>query len=248
MFENSNRLQLDDAYDVWHEKVHGQEDPTLINLEDWHKNALSLAPNLKGLKVLEVGCGVGDFAIYLNNEGANVTAVDFSKKAIELAKEKGKVRNCRINFQIADAQSLPFPDDEFDLIFSCECLEHIPEPKLALKEMNRVLKKSAKVILTTENYSNAVILYWIKCWLTKELFNSGNEVQPIDHFFLFWNIQSMFHNTGFKVKKLIGSHHVFLLLPRFHPHTFVIEKFNNPFFASMFKPFARHMTYLSTKK
>ncbi len=237
-----------DAYDRWHRSVHGGENPADIALEGWHENALSLAPNLTDLKVLEVGCGVGDFAIYLAKQNINVTAVDFSPAAIELAQTKANAQNISVEFQVADAQALPFADNTFDFIFSCECLEHIPVPQQALNELQRVLKPSGRLVLTTENYSNAMVLYWLACWLRKEPFNSGEQVQPIDHFFVFWDVKNMMQKAGFQVERMIGSHHVFLLLPRMHPHTFVIERFKNNPVASLLRPFARHMAFEAVKK
>lgn len=231
------------AYNIWHKNVHGLENPSTLKLEEWHKNALQLSPSVQNLKILEVGCGVGDFALYLAEQQGDVTAVDFSDKAIELAKKKCEFQKKNVNFQIADAQALPFADNSFDVIFSCECLEHIPVPQFALTEMQRVLKPSGRLILTTENYSNAMLLYWFICWLRKEPFNSGAGVQPIEHFFLYWRVKRIFNNAGFRVQKMIGSHHVFLLLPRCHPHTFVVERFPNPFIARVFRFFARHMAF-----
>jgi len=236
------------GYEKWHELVHGNEDPAVVSITDWHKNALSLSPPLKGLKVLEVGCGVGDFAIYLENQKANVTAVDFSSKAIELAMQKAKIQNKHVEFQVADAQALPFQDNSFDLVFSCECLEHVPVPQLALNEMQRVLKPSGSLILTTENYSNAMLMYWLACWLHKEPFNSGAGVQPIEHCFMYWRVKRMFRLAGLQVKKMIGSHHVLFVLPRFHPHTFVVERFQNRLFAILLRSFARHMAFAAIKK
>lgn len=235
------------AYDQWHESVHGREDPSNIKLEEWHKNVLQFLPSVKDLRVLEVGCGVGDFAIYLSRQGADVTAVDFSSQAIELATEKARVQNYQVDFRVADAQALPLENNSFDLIVSCECLEHVPTPQLALNEMYRVLKPSGKLILTTENYSNAILLYWLVCWLRKEPFNSGERIQPIEHLFLFWRVKGMFKRAGFQIGRLLGSHHVFLLLPRCHPHTFVIERFKHPLIALLLRPFARHMTFEAAK-
>jgi|SRR6476646_8502292 len=236
------------AYDQWHEAVHGKENRLVLKLEDWHQNVLGFLPSLQGLSVLEVGCGPGDFAIYLANQGASVTAVDFSPKAIEIAQEKANYQEKSVKFQVADAQSLPFDSNFFDLVVSCECLEHVPVPQLALNEISRVLKPSGKLVLTTENYSNAMLLYWLACWLRKEPFNSGEQVQPIEHFFLFWQVKRMFHQAGLRVNHLLGSHHVFLLLPRFHPHTFVIERFQNLLIATLMRPLARHMTFEAIKR
>jgi len=245
----NNLNQIDSGgYDEWHRTVHGQDILTENKLEDWHLDALSLSPFVKGLDVLEVGCGAGDFAIHLALQKAKVTAVDFSAEAIEIAKQKSKKQNQQINFQVADAQSLPFANESFDLIFSCECLEHIPDPRKAVNELYRVLKPSGYLILSTENYSNAMILGWIVAWLRKEPFNSGTHVQPVEHFFLYWNVRHLFKKAGFRVLKMIGWHHVFLLLPRFHPHTFVKQRFQNSFTAKLFLPLARHMTFKVIKE
>lgn len=246
--QNNLSKNNSDAYDNWHQTVHGQDILTESKLEGWHIDALSLSPSLEALNVLEVGCGAGDFAIHLSKQLAVVTAVDFSAKAIEIAKEKSKAQNQSVNFQVADAQSLPFDSNSFDLIFSCECLEHVPDPQKALNEFYRVLKPSGSLILTTENYSNAMILSWIVAWLRKEPFNSGAGVQPVEHFFLYWNVVKMFKKAGFRVLQIIGWHHVFLLLPRFHPHTFVKQRFYNPIAARFFRPFARHMAFKSIKE
>ncbi len=238
-----------DAYDDWHNQVHGSDNLSELHLDEWHQNALSLFPSgVSGLKILEVGCGVGDFALYLANQGADVTAVDFSPKAIEIAKTKSDRQNKSVDFRVADAQALSFADNSFDLLVSCECLEHVPVPKLAIAEFYRVLKPSGKLVLTTENYSNAMLLYWLACWLRKEPFNSGESVQPIEQFFLYWGVKRLMHLAGFRVERMIGSHHVFLLLPRCHPHTFVKERFQNPSLAALFKPFARHMAFAAIKE
>lgn len=236
------------AYDDWHQTVHSQDVLTENKLEGWHMDALSLSPPLTDLNILEVGCGAGDFAIHLSKQKAIVTAVDFSTKAIEIAKEKSKAQSELIDFQVADAQSLPFAANSFDLIFSCECLEHVPDPQKALNEFYRVLKPSGSLILTTENYSNAMILGWIVAWLRKEPFNSGTEAQPIEHFFLYWNVKKMFAKAGFRVLQMIGWHHVFLLLPRLHPWTFVKQRFHHPLAARIFRPLARHIAFKSIKE
>src|SRR2546429_2823255 len=177
-------MELTQVYDRWHEQVHGTENPNRIKLEQWHHDALKLAPKVFNRQILEVGCGAGDFAISLAQLGACVKAVDFSFTAISLARKK--LRQCprNVDFKVADAENLPFASDIFDVVFSCECLEHVPNPCAALKEMSRVLKPGSHLVLTTENYSNAMVLAWLATWLRRIPFNSGVKAQPIAHFFL----------------------------------------------------------------
>ena len=174
--------------------------------------------------------------------------IDFSSQAIDLARTRASVQKYPVTFHVADAQRLPFENNSFDLLFSCECLEHIPEPSQSLAEFYRVLRPSGKILLTTENYSNAMLLSWIVCWYRRKPFDSGAGVQPIEHFFLFWRVKRMFEQAGFSVERIVGSHHVFLMLPRFDPHTFVVEYFRSPGVARLLRLFARHMTFAAAKR
>jgi ubiquinone/menaquinone biosynthesis C-methylase UbiE len=239
-----NALQ---RYEQWHQAVHGAENPGDLKLEQWHRDALSLAPPLASLRVLEVGCGAGDFAVYLARADAQVWAVDFSSVAIGLARARAQRQGASVDFEIADAGALPFPDASFDLVFSCECLEHVPDPPLALGEMYRVLRPGGRLVLTTENYSNATLLQWAACWARRQPFNSGAGVQPIEHFFLYWRVSEMMRRAGFRMGRMLGAHHVFLLLPRLHPHTFIKERFASRTLGRLFRPLARHVTFEAVK-
>ena len=240
--ENSLR-----QYDGWHRKVHGGESPGMLRLAQWHEDALAISPPLAGKQVLEVGCGAGDFAAHLAREGAEVTAVDFSCTVIGIARERTAAGHAKVCFSTADAQNLPFAAESFDLVFSCECLEHLPDPQQALREMARVLRRGGRLVLTTENYSNAMVLAWIVSWWRGVPFNSGTEAQPVERFFLFWNVKRMMRRAGFAVERMTGAHHVFLLLPGMHPHTFVRERFSSRVWRTVFKPLARHVTFAAVK-
>jgi ubiquinone/menaquinone biosynthesis C-methylase UbiE len=232
-------------YDKWHKDVAVNESSNTITLCEWHHDAVEAFSDIQGKDVLEIGCGRGDFSLYLKKFNAVIHGTDFSDSAISIAKAKAALTQVNISFTVADAQNLPFPDSSFDVLYSCECLEHIPDPQKALDEMFRVLRTNGMAVITTENYSNGMLALWIKSWLTKKPFNSGDEVQPIEHFFLFWKVLKMMRGSGFRVKEFKGWHYVFLILPR--GKNWIINRIHNKTAKWLFKPFARHMTFLLEK-
>ena len=112
----------------------------------WRKRACKLLGKIQGATLLDVATGTGDFACVLKNavgpEGA-VTGVDFVPEMIELA--KGKYSSKDIDFQVADAMSLPFEDESFDVVTISFGIRNVDDTSLALKEFLRVLKPSGRI-------------------------------------------------------------------------------------------------------
>lgn len=222
-----------------------------LKLMIWHKTVLHLLlqQGIEGKKILDVGCGNGDFDNYIAiTYNADITAVDFSTEGIKVAKEKKEKFNSVSNtFTVADAQELPFVDESFDFVISCECLEHVPDPQKMINELYRVVKKKGTVILTTENYSNAYAYYIAFLKLTGKSYDSGSSVQPIEHFFVFWKVKKKFQTAGFSSMKTYSKQYVLLLIPGMAPSTFTINEVKNGFMKWLLKPFGRRFTYVAIK-
>lgn len=236
-------------YEAWHKEMATVEVGQDMPLYPWHQTVLRLLPDLGNKRVLEIGCGRGDFACFLSQlyPSASFIATDFSANAIEMAQSRAGSRS-NVSFRIADAQSLPFKDASFDYVISCECLEHVESPPQMLCEMARCLSKDGGFTLTTENYFNGMILAWIKSWMAGEPFNSGSGVQPRENFFVFWKVRQMIENAGLNVTHMESNHFVWLLLPRFAPDTFFTRDFGNRILKRIFLPFGRHFTYQGIRR
>ncbi len=95
-----------------------------------------LLPHISGEKVLDVACGPGHLVDVLNKHGFEAFGIDITPEFINFAK-----KNKKGDFQVADANSLPFKNQEFDTVILKSILEHLKDDLGALNEALRVGKK-----------------------------------------------------------------------------------------------------------
>ena len=96
-----------------------------------------------GERVLDLAAGTGTSSAALSKTGAQVVALDFSAGMIA----EGRKRHPNIEFIEADAEKLPFGDNEFDAVTISFGLRNVNNPKQALSEMYRVLKPGGRVVI-----------------------------------------------------------------------------------------------------
>jgi SAM-dependent methyltransferase len=101
------------------------------------------------VRVLEVGCGEGEFAERLIRElGVEVLALDQSARMVELARERG------VDARVGDVQELPFEDGSFDAAVAAWMLYHVPQLDRALSELARVLRPGGRLVAVTNRASH----------------------------------------------------------------------------------------------
>jgi SAM-dependent methyltransferase len=106
--------------------------------------AFQAVAEAKPRRVLDVGSGPGELTERFAKElGAEVRAIDVSPRMVELTRARG------IDAQVADAESLPFGDGEFDCVFAGWVLYHVPDIEQAIAECARVLKPGGRLVASS---------------------------------------------------------------------------------------------------
>lgn len=139
--------------------------------------AYSLADSGRGGKALDVGCRDGYWSEELKRKGYDVVSCDLDPL-------------CPHALVIDANAPLPFPDNEFDLLWCSEVIEHLLDPAFTIQEFKRVLKPGGKLVMTTPNQD-----FWV-FRLIQKLGISTAAISNEDHTFFF---------TYSDMKNLIGE-------------------------------------------
>ncbi|MBN2459160.1 class I SAM-dependent methyltransferase [Candidatus Woesearchaeota archaeon] len=103
--------------------------------------------NVKGKKLLDVGCGAGVHAKAYVKKGAKVQGIDISNTMIMLARERCK----GVDFKVGSMNKLPYASSSFDIVTASLVTDYIKDLKKAFLEVNRVLKKGG-LLYTSDNH------------------------------------------------------------------------------------------------
>ena len=115
--------------------------------KEWHIPEAADFAGARGLRVLEIGCGLGTDGVRFAKAGADYTGVDLTDAAIELARKRFELSGLRGELRVSDAENLDFADESFDLVYSHGVLHHTPDIARAVSEIHRVLKPGGRAIV-----------------------------------------------------------------------------------------------------
>ncbi|MCM6776491.1 methyltransferase domain-containing protein [Nocardia sp. CDC159] len=114
----------------------------------------AVAPNaqLPVERALELGCGTGFFLLNLMQSGVakRGSVTDLSPGMVKVALRNAEHLGLDVDGRVADAETIPYEDDTFDLVVGHAVLHHIPDVELALKECLRVLKPGGRFVFAGE--------------------------------------------------------------------------------------------------
>ncbi|QDE40305.1 bifunctional 2-polyprenyl-6-hydroxyphenol methylase/3-demethylubiquinol 3-O-methyltransferase UbiG [Luteibacter pinisoli] len=112
--------------------------------------------NLRGAKVVDVGCGGGLLSEALARAGANVTAIDLGAKLIEIAKLHLFESNLQVDYRVQSSEQLAAAEPaSFDVVCCMEMIEHVPDPLVLIRDLAAMLKPGGQLFLSTLNRTPA---------------------------------------------------------------------------------------------
>jgi SAM-dependent methyltransferase len=118
-----------------------------VTSAEYQAYATSVFPRCRNARVLEIGCGEGDDALKMAENGAEVSAIDISKAAIDKANQVSAHRGFKADFRVMDAEALDYADSEFDMVCGEGVLHHL-NLDIMMRQLRRVLKPDGVAIFT----------------------------------------------------------------------------------------------------
>lgn len=148
---------------------------------DARETAFEAVAEVGPARVLEVGCGWGEFAARVRDEvTVDVVAVDISPRMVELARERG------VAAEVGDVCELPFDANSFDSVVANWMLYHAPDIDLALSELARVLRPGGRLVAATNSTRHLEELWSLvgrdKTTEVRHFFSEDSEELLLRHF------------------------------------------------------------------
>jgi demethylmenaquinone methyltransferase/2-methoxy-6-polyprenyl-1,4-benzoquinol methylase len=117
----------------------------------WRRRTVRLAQVHPDSRVLDLAAGTGDLTLAIARQGrpASILSTDFVPEMLEIGKRKAEEHQGRttIEFEVADAQDLPFGDDEFDIVTVAFGVRNLPDRGANFREVYRVLRTGGRYVI-----------------------------------------------------------------------------------------------------
>lgn len=125
-------------------------------------NYIDAKVQLKGKKVVDIGCGGGILAESMATRGAEVTGIDLSEKPIAVAKLHLLESGEKVDYRLISAEALAIEQaEQFDCVMCMEMLEHVPDPQSTIKACAALVKPGGWVFFSTLNRNPKSYLFAI---------------------------------------------------------------------------------------
>lgn len=163
-----------EVYDKWRSSQLGRTTERL----EW-QTVLKLLGDVNGLRILDLGCGDGTFAIELARRGAEVIGIDASRSMIEAACRRSSAQNLDVVFYQAKADAIPFAEGTFDAVVAITILCFVRDATPEFREIGRVLRPGGRLVIgELGRWSSWAASRRIRAWLGSPLWRRAKFRTP----------------------------------------------------------------------
>lgn len=175
---------------------------------------LNLLGDVKGKRILEIGCGGGQCSIAFTKKGAMCTGIDISEEQLRYAARLATQNKTKINFIRGNFQDLSqLKSKSFDVVFSAYALQYSPNLSEVSRQVNRILKRDGLFVFSFD-HPFYLLINPISKKLTKSYFDTGRDElvetsrDKTKHKFVFYRVKigdiyDALVDSGFSVEKII---------------------------------------------
>jgi SAM-dependent methyltransferase len=116
------------------------EAPTAVE----NRAILALMGDLRGKRLLDVGCGLGESSVYFALRGADVTALDLSPGMVDCAMALGKAHGVSIHGMVQSGERLDVPEEHYDIVYVANTIHHVTDKDLLFRQIHKALKPGGR--------------------------------------------------------------------------------------------------------
>jgi ubiquinone/menaquinone biosynthesis C-methylase UbiE len=221
--EKNNEQKTEQKEAAFHDQWASQEDINHLALEEAFQeftapeNAqiMKWLGNPAGLKILELGSGLGEASLFFAKNGAEVTATDISPGMLRLVDQRSKLVGVKVKTQVVSANELTdIPDNSFDIVYAANLLHHV-NIEQCIREAHRVLKPGGSAYFWDPlEYNPAITVYR---WIATQVRTTDEHPLRIKDI---QSIQAQFSKVEFRYFWLsaLVVFFKFLLIDRYNPN------------------------------
>lgn len=170
-----------------------------IDRSETNRQVLSLT-DWQGRSVVDVGCGTGELLRQIAERGARgLTGIDYSEKAIEIARSRGPTTNTRY----VSGDFLDMTPVENDVVISCGTIEHSDNPGEFLKALERWCRDDGMIIVTCPHFINVRGFVWMALATLQEVPMSLTDL----HFIHPWQMEAWCSSLGLRIREFSSCDH-----------------------------------------
>ena len=204
----------------WEETSENYQEQSAIHTKSAHygpyapdEDKLKLLGNVKGKKILELGCGGGQCSIAFAKQGARVTGIDLSEEQLKYARKLAEKENINVNFVHGSFQDLKkIKTSDYDIVFSAFAFQYSPDLNKLFRQINRVLKEKGIFVFSFDHPFYSIInpethkisrKYETGKFTEEEVWRDGTKHKFVGFSNKIGDIYSALIESGFIVEKII---------------------------------------------